>query len=255
MRLSDYVLGQPTPILMKGEPGTGKTIAAASYPNPYIFSVDKKVAAIKKYYQHQCIDPEVVSSVEYVNVRDIYTDLLAPLEELQNSCNKTVIVDTLTASSYRAIDYSVKYRPGRESSLRRGQIVLNEVEDYNVEARVLTSLVEMLKYISTTHGVYTILIAHVLETETMIGRQKVISRTLLTGAKKLAAAIPGEFDEIYHFETERPINLEDSRQFVCKTVHDGDDFARTALPIPAKINWTNQNFFKRLCESLPKENM
>jgi len=245
-KISEYDNTKPKITLFKGGPGTGKTVAAGSYPKVYFLSTDRKVGALKVFY------PE--SDVEY----DIFTtfwDVYKRLEELEANCSyQTVVIDTLTSLAQMAIDHSMLFRPeerkdfkGKELGRSKGQLMLPEIEDYGAEARGLYKCIDKMKIINIRWSVSTILIAHVLTIEGKDKRGNIVfSNTLWTAGKKIAAAIPGDFDEIYHFEVRPGLTDDQPTSYVAHTHHEGDNFARTTLDIPNVIDFTNKNFFEEL---------
>ena len=71
-----------------------------------------------------------------------------------------------------------------------------------------------------------------------------VSRTLMTGGKRIASEIPSVFDEIYHFSVRPGLTSGMPAQYIVSTVGNGNDFARTALPLDAEIDFTNANFYE-----------
>lgn len=259
MDISDFQLGKVITAIFKGPPGSGKTVAAASFPKPYFISTDGKIASIKQFYPKG----NKYGPISY-DITTNYWDTHQLIEPLQKSCpHETIIVDGLTKLSLFAIQHSIDYREEERGAgmtpqkkkekedmvkgLKRGELLLPEIEDYKAETQGLYQIIFKLKDLSARFGVHTILTAHVLdiEYESLTGKVKKI-QSLLTGGKKVAAMIPGEYDEIYHFGMDKAVDGGVLGYFV-KTRDDGDNFARTALPIPAKIEITNRtDFYDRL---------
>lgn len=234
-------------MLFKGEPGTGKTIAAGSYPNPYFISTDGKVGSLKLYYPTK-------DDIEF-NLFNTFWDVFEELERLQDSCfYKTVVLDSLTRTARLAMQHSIQFRPddvqvGKgaknkdEANLqllgrRRGQLLLPEIADYGAESQGLWQVLYKLHAIHQRWGCNVILIAHVIPSEGLKGE----SRAIMTGGKKIATEIPGEFDEIYHFEARGGLVDTEGTHYLAHTQHAGKDFARTALPLDATMDFTNKNF-------------
>lgn len=250
-KLNDYNLSKPRPILGKGGPGTGKSLAFASFPKPYIISTDRKVAAIKAYYPN--------SDIEF-DMFDTFWDVYLKLEELQEHCpHGTVMVDTLTSLGQLAIAHSMQFRPVERAGdaknklgRAKGELMLTELEDFGAEAQGLYQVINKLKIISNRWNCWTILIAHVLTIEsknTMKGTTT-YEKTILTGGKKVAAGIPGDFDEVYHFEVRAGFSANDDVKYICRTHHNGDDFAKTSLPLPKEIDFTGKNFYEEIKKHL-----
>jgi len=246
MKIKDLEFGGTIRALFKGPPGTGKTVAAGSFPHPYFLSVDGKVGSLKLFYPH--------GDIEYDIFNDFWS-VFQKLEELQRNCPyKTVVVDGLTKLSLMAMMHSMKYRPeerGKDGDKnkdvkghKRGELLLPEIEDYGAESMGLYQLIFKLEDLHARLNVNTILIAHVLEIEYEdLQHRKRKVQTLLTGGKKIAAGIPGEFDEIFHFELGRGLTADQSTGYHVLTHGDGDNFARTALPLPHEIDITDRTDF------------
>jgi len=245
-KISEYDNTKPKITLFKGGPGVGKTRAAGSYPRVYFLSTDRKVGVLKATYPDSDIEFDI-----FMNFWDVYKRL----EELEGDCRyQTVVIDTLTSLAQMAIDHSMLFRPeerkdskGKELGRSKGQLMLPEIEDYGAEARGLQMCIDKLKIINLKWNAYVILIAHILTIE---GKDKrgntVFSSTLWTAGKKIAAAIPGDFDEIYHFEVRPGLTSDQATSYIAHTHHEGDNFARTTLDIPNQIDFTNKNFFEEL---------
>lgn len=240
MKLSEFQpLNDSVFALFKGEPGTGKTIAAGSFPDPYFISTDQKVGSLKMYY------PDRIEEIKF-DFFNSYWDVYQRLEELQSNCPfKTVINDSLTRTARLAMQHSMQFRPddrpkGKELGRSKGQLMLPEIEDYGAESQALWQVLYKLHDINQKWKCNVILIAHVVPTEGPKGT----SRSILTGGKKIAAEIPGEFDEIYHFTVRRGLTSEMPNQYLALTHHEGEDFARTALPLDGAIDFTNGDFYK-----------
>jgi len=122
---------------------------------------------------------------------------------------------------------------GVEAGKRIAGIPVNTMEDFNAETSALQTFVRLSKDIHKYHKVNVILIAHVIRTdEKLAGGKTHVSRTIVTGAKKIAAKIPGNCHEVYHFNMKG--DFQDSK-YSLLTTHSQEDFARTALPLAKEI--------------------
>ena len=59
----------------------------------------------------------------------------------------------------------------------------------------------------------------------------------MTGGRKIAAEIPVYFNEAYHFYNTP------SGGFEIITKADGEDWAKTSLPLPERIDFTHKNLY------------
>lgn len=249
--MSTVKVGGPTLILMKGEPGLGKSIAAVSYPKPlYVFDFEDKMDAVANYYRHVVKKPEVLNGLTFDTYRS-WDPAWLKLVQLGLGCPyKTVVWDSLTASAWLAIMSIVRFKG--DGGKKVGTIKVAGIEDYGGEAAALNNLIDQFITLRQM-GVTVILTAHVLRiVEKPVGQAPVESRTLMTGGRKVAVGIPGYFHETYHFEVDTIDPA--TPKYIARTTHTGDDFARTSLPLPGKFDWTNQVFYEKIQQYL-RENL
>jgi len=234
--------------LFKGEPGTRKSTQALSFPKPqYWFSWDQKMEGIALPMKLWGIDGSQIVYDDYQN----WTGAEQKLKKLQVECPyKTIVVDNLGAAgdSINAQTLNVKAggtrQDGSESGKRIAGIPVNTIEDFNAETSALQSLCKSLKDIGKYHKCNIILIAHVLQTEQKSPSGEThMSRTIVTGAKKMSAKIPGYCHEVYHFNMKG--NFTEDKLYTIKTSHSGDDFARTSLPLAKEIEFGDSPLYDK----------
>src|SRR5437870_4440166 len=104
--MDNVVVGGPTLIIMKGEPGTGKSIAAASYSQSgpmFYFDFEDKMDSVKNYYYNTIGKPELVKNLEYKVYRN-WDEAWIKLSTFSVQCPYKVLVwDSLTSSAWLAI--------------------------------------------------------------------------------------------------------------------------------------------------------
>lgn len=241
MKLSEMQSFRAFNVLFKGEPGTGKTPAALSYPYPILyFDADFRASAVLPYFKH---DKERIKNIEVVQPHH-FDDVVVKLRGIQESFSKpefkTIILDTLTTYADISIRSTVKDKGG-SGGRKVGSVMIAGIQDYGDEAGVLSETITLMRLIFQTHKVNTILIAHVITSEEKDLNAKenkiTYSRALLTGGKKIGAKVPAYYDEVYH-TTVRP-NFSGKPEFIALTRHTGFDFARTGLDCPNEIDFTN----------------
>lgn len=123
---------------------------------------------------------------------------------------------------------------------KKGVIDITTIEDYNVETRGILDMIGNLKVAQKKHGFNLIVTAHLITTQyTKLGGQEShIRRDIVTAGRKVAAFIPIQFDEIYHFYTE-------NERWKIKTYNDGIVAARSSfLLMPKEIDWTEKNLYE-----------
>lgn len=237
--------------MFKGEPGTRKSTAALSFPTPqYWFSYDQKMQGMIIPMRQWGIDPKLIDYDDYRG----WNEARAKLEKFQTNCPyKTIVIDSMTSLADSILRQTITAKRGttRGSGAQAGKqiagIQVNELEDYNAETGALQELISLTKDINIHFKVNVILIAHVVQVDyknTVTG-QTHVSRQIVTAAKKTAAKIPGYCTEVYHFNIEGSIDTSQGGKYALLTQHTGDDFARTALPLPEKIVFQNDPLYSK----------
>jgi len=248
MDIMDGLKKDEVMFLFKGEPSSGKSIAAASFPNCYIFDMESRIRSVAAYHV-----PKGKTDIKYDTYNysdypkfDKKWDELIDASKMSKFPYDTVIVDTLTSCSDLLLHHVIKEKGLIGKGKKIAGVTVNSIEDYNVESTALTELVLLMRQIKAK---YKILVAHVVKTDRqdIENNTTVVTRQLLTAGKKVAAKLPGYFDEIFHFEQ----RLKSGRpSFIAHTMSTGEDFARTTLNIPQELNFTNANFFDMIEPSL-----
>lgn len=247
-KTSDIEIGKYIFALFTGEPGTGKTVGAGSFPGEiYFFDLDGRMAPLRKMYPDR-------SDIEYDtfgpdDFARFWSKLLAICDR-EHGKYKTIVIDSLTALARMLINFSIQNR-GSNPKLKMGPIDLTSIEDFGGEGRALGKIMDYLRVLHK-QGINVILTAHVIQTEmvdiTAKDKKKSVTRSLMTGGKKIAAEIPAYFDEVWNFNTEA--NMDGSNDFYISTVRDGLDYAKTALPLPAKIVWTKESLYEKVMKEV-----
>lgn len=230
--------------MFKGEPGTRKSTAALSFlpaGKQYWFSWDRKMSGILLPAQKWGYNTKDVHYDDYEN----WTLARQKLEQFQTDIKgyKTLVFDSLTSCADMTLRQTLKGKQGqtRQSGAQAGKsiagIAINELEDYNAESSALNELIALTKDIQAYHKINIILIAHVMQADyrnTVTG-QTHISRSIVTAGKRVAAKIPAYCGEVYHFNIKKGFVEGSGGTYTALTSHTGDDFARTALDLPAEI--------------------
>lgn len=245
-------LGNYTPklegsnIIGKGDSGSGKSVAAYSFPNVFVFDLDNRVQSVVSYYT-RINRLDVIKSVEYETIvgQGSILKMMQMLGSFVNRCPyQTIVIDTLTSLADATLNHAIRMRGG-EGGKKIAGIDTNTIEDYGVENSVVMDIIQVFQSLK---NVTCILNAHVLTVEEkQLNGATSISRSLLTGGKKVAAKIPGYFGETWHFDTKS--NMKGTRYLV-RTQHAGADFAKTSLILPSEIDWTNKVFYEELQSAL-----
>lgn len=245
---------EPQYCLFKGEPGTRKSTAALSYPGPqYWFSFDAKMESLLLPMRAWGIDPKTVDFDDYLGVKDAWTSAKNKLEKFYMNCPyKTLVMDSITSIGDGINRQTLNLKggtttqSGAEAGKRIGGIAVNTMEDFNAETSAFQEMQSLLKDIHKTQKVNIILIAHIIQTEQKTpGGQTVMSRSIVTGGKRIAAKMPAYVPEIYHFDIKPGMVMGKGGQYRILTTHTGDDFARTALDLEGEISIGNDPLYTK----------
>lgn len=245
MKLSE--VGEDTNlfILGKGDPGSGKSIFAASFPKPLILDFDRKKRSVYTYFK--TYDTNQFNSIEY-ETPDSYFRAKKILTDLQHdNPYGTVVVDSLTYYADLVLRELRDFK-GSGQGRKIGPIQVTDIGDFLGEDSALTETLDLLKGLKSN----VIVLAHVIQTEQKDLRsgKTNYSRSLLTGGKKVAAKIPAAFDEAYHFQVDVPIEVGEEPRYEFITHHAGSDWARTSLNLPFKLDFTNDSGYRVLMEAI-----
>lgn len=231
--------------MLKGEPGTRKSTCALSYPTPqYWVSTDQKMEAL--------VLPQKRWGIKATDVTfDDYNDWDKPrafLERLQINCPyRTIIIDSITSIG-DAMTRQVKKAKAKDGSGKVvGGIPVSGFEEFNAESSAFQELLAILKDIHKYHKVNIILIAHVLGARKDNDTNKLThhSRIIVTGAEKISAKIASYMTEVYHFNITPAFEADKEGAYGLYTVHTGNDYARTSLPLAREINFNNDPLYEK----------
>jgi hypothetical protein len=230
--------------MFKGEPGTRKSTQALSFPTPqYWISTDQKMGATILPGKEWGVDFKEVHFDDYTN----WDSIKKKLEELQVNCPyKTVIVDSVTSTGDTINSQTIKVKGSEGKGAKVGGIPVNSLEDYKAEASAFREMIALLKDIKSYHKVNIILIAHVVGQRSLeeVGSTHQ-SRIIITGGKTISGKIASYCDEIYHFDIKSAFDVDKEGDYGLLTVHTGEDYARTCLPLPRRINFKNQPLYEK----------
>ena len=123
-KASDYVPDKRIFALFKGDPGCGKSIAAATFAlngPQFIFDFDGKFAAIYNYFTNLFPCPEIINNIEYERF-DNYNDAADKLSEIielyPTKYTGGIVWDTLTTCVDRILT-QVQMIKGADKSRKR----------------------------------------------------------------------------------------------------------------------------------------
>lgn len=237
--LGEVRLDQGLFTMLKGEPGTRKSTAALSYPQPqYWFSSDQKMEALIKPARQWGIKMGK-GVIDFDDYND-YTKVRDKIQQFKLNCPyKTIIVDSLTSLGDNMNRETIKYKvTNKEGGKKIGNIYVPGMEEYNAEASAFQELVTDLKDVQKYHKINVILIAHVVGQRKGDEKNKLThhSRVIITGGDKISGKISSYMTEVYHFNV-IPGFQEDASdsKYSLFTEHTGNDYARTSLPLERSL--------------------
>ena len=144
-------------------------------------------------------------------------------------------MSSLISLARMALNYSVSLR-GRAGK-SKGVIELLEIEDFGAEARLLGTVIDVFRSLSSNF----ILEAHLVSVieKDITTKKETNYKTLLTGGKKIAAEIPSYFDEVYYFFTRNRVGETGGySDYYISTAPKEDILCKTALPLPGEMKVT-----------------
>lgn len=246
---SDIVLGGRFVGLFIGNQGTGKTVAAASFPGPIMFyAFDDRMAPVKRFYPNRK-DIQYKTVGAYPSRRRDYIDFRTfcdEFEAFQDRCDfATVVVDSLTSYTATVVRYCLNKKGKDKGRHLAGFIEVPTWDEFNAEAQAVVETIEISK-ILPAHIIFT---AHPVDKTEILksGGEELVRKTqsITAFGNKTPSFVPPYFDEIYNFRKMNAGGGQDPRRFV--TCQAGEDvLCKTALPIPNEMEITNQPFFKIL---------
>lgn len=229
--------------LMKGEPGTRKSTSALSYPTPqYWVSTDQKMEALVKPARNWGIKKTDIEA-------DDYNDWDKPrkfLEGLRVNCKyKTIIIDSITSIGDCMTSQVKKSKKDDNKGKALGGIVVSGFDEFNAEASAFQDLIALTKDIHKYHKINIIMIAHVIAArkDNDVNKLTHHSRTIVTGGEKISAKLASYMTEVYHFNIGTSFDADAEGNYELLTVHTGNDYARTSLDIPRKIQFNDKQLY------------
>ena len=242
MKAVDYIDNKCLFVLGKGNPGEGKSIGVSSWLElgpMYFFDFDGKIKAIINYWKKY--NPKLLDNLEFDHFDDYNkaAEKLMGFIESGHPYTGGIAIDTLTTGVDSILNQIHDLKGGSKKVV--GGIAVSEIEDYNAESSALTRLVQNAKFkLHKNLNTNFFLLAHVVAVEShdLKSNSKVVNRQLLTAGKKVAAKLPGYFDEIWHFYTESPLDGSKGQRYKVTTQATGVDFARTSCNLPVVFDVT-----------------
>lgn len=233
--------------MLKGEPGTRKSTQALSFPGPqFWFSTDKKMEALLLPAKDWGVSFTDIDYEEFKTDATGFDKIIDRLRKFKVNCKyKTIIIDSITSLGSTINTQTVQSKllgPGTVKKV--GGIPVNSIEDYNAEAAGFRDVMDAVQDIRIYHKINIILVAHVVgeraKDEASTTHQ---SRIIITGGKTISGKIASLCGEVYHFDIKKNPDVTKEGTYGLITVHTGDDFARTSLGLPRRIDFGNKPLY------------
>lgn len=253
-------MGERIFAMIKGESGSGKSIQANSFPEVYNFDFDHRLQAVRRFYAKRDPNKKIHGRSYQVNeFPQMYKEVEAWAE--RGRCPyQTINFDTST-TIIEAILHYINVAKGQATSkaktaegdtgfgmsLKLGILSLPPLDDFRWLIKGFQDILALARQIDNVH---VILCCHVQQVSEKKGRTTV-SRSVLAN-QGLAQKLPVSFDEIYHMDIETGILSDSKIKRTIVTEHSGEDFARTSLNLPARIDVTDKFIYDHIIEHHPE---
>jgi hypothetical protein len=246
--------------MIKGESGSGKSIQANSFPEVYNFDFDHRLQAVKRFFAKRDPDKKIHGRSFQIDEYPAAYQILEGWAERGKCPYQTINFDTST-TIIDAILYYVNYAKGQTTSkakgaegdsgfgmaLKLGILSLPPLDDFRWLIKGFTDLLALARQIENTH---VILCCHIQQVTEKKGKTSV-SRSVLAN-QGLAQKLPVSFDEIYHMDVETGLVPTAPTKRIIVTEHSGEDFARTSLNLPPRIDVTDKLLYQHIISYHPE---
>jgi hypothetical protein len=205
----------------------------------YFFDFDGRMNPIKFKYPDADIEYDTFGPKNFAAFK-------AKLEELaRNPRFSAICLDSCTSLSISCVNYmlSVKGQTPDKGKVLANLIPVTTWDEINGETVLFSQILDFLKGYPGT----VIVTAHPVE-KTEIGDKDKGKKfkSLVAYGPKVASIVPNYFNEIYTFYTEVDVDPTKPSQRIVVTSDDGVNLGKTALPIPMRFTWRNEDFFPKL---------
>ena len=234
------LLGEYIRAMIKGENGTGKSILASSFPDPHFFFFEKRWKSLISYWMK--VNPSIINKISFDDLTGMskYKVIETIKYRVDRPDKKTLVLDSITSAGDEILS---TIKSGKAEGKVISGIRVNDGEDFSAEDAFFKELKELMFSFSGN----VIWIAHVLiiEQQNMMKGTTTISRPIVSGAKKIAAKLPGYFDEVWHTQVE-------NGRYKLLTTHRGTDMAKTSLPLDSELDFTDGNGYDLIHTNLER---
>lgn len=257
----DIQLGGRIMVMLKGDNGSGKTVAAASFPGPIKFFMfdGSKLDAVKSFYPSRADIEYDIYGPREMKLRDSFGNpvhmksLIQFAEEfnsLQDYCPyATIVLDSFTTFSVTCVTFQLDVRQSdkdKRTALSKGGLVIPDFDEYKGETTLVTQSLDVSKVLPC-HVIWTAHPLPKLETTGSGNSMKVTkSSSIAAYGAKTAAMAPSYFNEVWHLDVRANPTPGAPPWRNLHTASVGEHFAKTALPLPPVIDITMRPAFREV---------
>lgn len=245
-------------ILLKGSPGFGKTLAAATFaaggPVFLAYWDKKKPIELAYFFRNVLKRPELLKNIEYQsysshNANEFLNQLIKFAKDFRYFAFISDSITTMTAST---VNWSLGFRPNKGKD-RDADRILPSWDEYKSETSIVSQSLDICKSLPG-HVIWTAHPVSRVKIEGSGSSQKVTKiNPIVSYGSKVADLIPGEFTEIYQFS--KSSAWKDGRNEIRYLVDFeaiGDDYAKSALGLSGSVDITGRLFYDVWKEELSK---
>lgn len=224
----------PKRLLFLGPNGRGKTLAAASAykiipegARGIFLDFDGRMAPVRMFYPDADIEYETFGPKTFLRFRNFFDDLMSRPKYA------FIVLDSITSLSLTAINYqlSLKGGKGEKAGKEIAGIQVTTWDEINGETTLFSSMLDALK---TYPGIVIVNAHPVIKTTIDENEKRQTRKEIIAYGPKIGGIIPNYFNEIYTFYKSVSIDPDAPPEFYIRT---NDEDAKTALPLPARIDW------------------
>jgi hypothetical protein len=232
--------------------GRGKTIAAASWPGKtLVLDFDDRHRPIIDWYAERVAAGDF--SVESINPDNFWTVFAPLVKDLAiHNPYQNIILDGITSLSTTTVVMQMKakgswngFDPKKKqegSKITSGGVMVPSWDEFNGEAMIISTLLESLKSFKCNLFVT----AHPVVRTRIEATKAIKYSSITTFGPKVESIIPTYFDEVWYFDYKvESDNL--GKEVIKRTCYTRptEDYmeAKTALKVPASIDYTNANLY------------
>jgi hypothetical protein len=241
MKLSEMKASEHIKVLLCGNPGSGKTVFAASLPYPILFlDFDGKVNSAARWHE---ADKERLKNIE---VRSLARriDNSDPIVEMQQIINeeliphqaapkyKTLVIDSATTFSAAVLQHIVKTNPGIKR-VASAQGVQAGMQDFGILKREFARLIPGLLSLPMN----VVMTAHI-RTDRSELTGEIIRSPIMDGS--FSQELPIYFEEVYR------VFMKEGKPYAQTKADPYYDFCRSQIPgLPSPVELSYANITKK----------